>query len=114
MQDHGDDAALLRRQRTFLEQIERSIRAVNRETIHETIPELDRDSFVRMALRVARLRAGYLQVALAAEGESDGETAAWARRLREHREAFEEARDAFDALQRAIERGYVDVGLHAG
>lgn len=109
MHQHTDDTALLRRQRTFVDEIERSIRAANREILHERIPELGQQSFVRMAHHVAHLRASYLEAALATEG--DPGAAGWAKRLREHREAYEEAREAFEALQRAIERGYVDIGL---
>lgn len=109
-----DDAALLRKQRQFLEQIERSIREANRRIIHDRIPELDQEGFVRFAHHVARLRAAYLQEALevgVAAGEDEPE--AWIDSLRRRREAYEEARDAFDALQRTIERGYVDMGLPA-
>jgi hypothetical protein len=109
MDEHTDDTALLRRQRTFIDEIERSIRSANREILHARIPELDQQSFVRMAHHVARLRASYLEAALAAEDDPDA--AGWVSRLRDQREAYEEARDAFDALQRAIERGYVDIGL---
>jgi hypothetical protein len=112
MDDQTDDTALLRRQRTFIDEIERSIRAANREILHQRIPQLDQQSFVKMAHHVARLRASYLEAALASE--SDPSTASWVTLLREQREAYEEAREAFDALQRAIERGYVDIGLREG
>ena len=109
MENPLDDTALLRRQRTFIDEIERSIRSANREILHERIPELNQQSFVRMAHHVARLRASYLEAAL--DSEQDPPPPEWVARLREQREAFEEARAAFDALQRAIERGYVDIGL---
>lgn len=109
MYDQGDDAGLLRRQRTFLDEIERSIREANREILHERIPELDRASFVTLAHQVALLRASYLQSALSAKDQPDPVAAV--RELRGHREAYEEACAAFEALQRAIKRGYVDIGL---
>lgn len=113
--DTTADAALLRKQRHFLEQIERSIRAANRGIIHERIPELGQEGFSEFAQRVARLRASYLQAALEAGSRmEDDEHSPWVEALRRHREAYEEARDAFEALQHAIERGYVDMGLRAG
>jgi hypothetical protein len=112
MDNQLDDTALLRRQRTFIDEIERSIRSANREILHERIPELNQESFVRMAHHVAQLRASYLEAALSSE--QDPPPADWVSRLREQREAFEEARAAFEALQRAIERGYVDIGLREG
>lgn len=105
-----DDGELLRRQRHFLEQVERKIATANREILHGEIPQLDQASFVRLAEQVARLRAAYLRSALGGiEGNSlDGPAV---EELRHRREAYDEARHAFEALQRAIERGYVDIGM---
>ncbi len=112
--ESSDDVALLRRQQKFLHEVEQSIRAANREIIHGRIPELNRASFARFADLVARLRAEYLHAAFEvsrAEGHG-AESSSQFSRLKEHREAFEEARMAFEALQRAIERGYVDIEAH--
>ncbi|MEX2571808.1 MAG: hypothetical protein WD737_10970 [Gemmatimonadota bacterium] len=107
-----DDRELLLRQRKFLHDIEQGIRQANQEIIHERIPELTRERFVEFALVVARLRASYLQASLeVSRGVPDlSEPAALCSALKPHRVAYEEARDAFEALQRAIERGYVDIG----
>ena len=109
MHDQGD-AALLRRQNQFLHEIEQGIRQANREIIHARIPELDRDRFLEFALLVARLRAGYLEAALGIASDDEGDTALESFALvRRKRQAYEEAREAFDALERAIQRGYVDL-----
>jgi hypothetical protein len=108
MADYTDDAELLKRQRQFLEETERIIRETNREILHAGIPELDQQSFVRLARQVAQLRASYLQAALVKGGT---EAAGWAEKLRAHRLALEEGLEAFEALQRAIKRGYVDIGV---
>jgi hypothetical protein len=107
----SSDAVLLRRQRQFLHEVEQGIRECNRDIIHGRIPELNKQSFTRFAAVVARLRAAYLEAALGVSREADaGEALAESvRSLRDRREAYEEARDAFEALQRAIERGYVDI-----
>lgn len=109
MHSYTDDTELLKRQRKFIEEIERSIRVANREILQDRIPELNQQSFVRMADYVAGLRANYLQGALSPDRETDA--ASWAARLRQHRQTYEEACNAFDALQRAIECGYVDIGV---
>ena len=112
MFEDRDDAALARRQLQFLHEIEKSIRGANLEILHARIPELNKESIVQLAVVVAQLRASYLQGALQL-ARSDAAAEDWAEQvatLRLHREAYEEARDAFEALQRAIERGYVDVG----
>jgi methionine synthase I (cobalamin-dependent) len=97
----------------FLEEVEQGIRAANREVIHGQIPALNRESFLNFAIVVARLRADYLAAALKAShtGRVDAALIEALKALRQQREAFEEARAAFDALQRAIERGYVEISI---
>jgi hypothetical protein len=111
MHDHEDDSAMLRRQRRFLHDIERHIREVNRELIHTQIPEVTQERFTDFARMVAHLRAEYLSAALHLVNEqgSGQVRPAHLAALRHHRKAFEEARGAFEALQRALERGYLDL-----
>ena len=111
MQDLHDEPALRRMQRQLHHEVEHGIRDANREVIHARIPELHRDRFLQFATVVARLRANYLCAALevidgAGDGDPNPEAVA---NLQGRRRAFEETRDAFEALQRAIERGYLDV-----
>ena len=104
------DSSQLRRQQRFLNEVEVAIRDANRAIIHERIPGLDRQRFVTFATFVAQLRADYLAAALSiqlAPGEDARATAVAA--LRVKRRAFIEGRDAFAALERAVERGYVDI-----
>jgi hypothetical protein len=112
MTEYDDDSALLRKQKHFLQQIEMELRRTNREIIHRRIPELNRDSFLRFALFVAEQRSSYLQVAVeltrVQSGSAEAERLLVA--LRERRVAYEESRDAFAALERTIEMGYVDIG----
>lgn len=97
----------IRKQEKFLKDVEHSISDINRTIIHAKIPNLNRDTFVAMASFVARLRADYLDAALhvvngtGPDGLQD---------LAKRRHAFEEAKAAFAALERSIERGYVDIG----
>jgi hypothetical protein len=106
-----DDSAQLRKQQRFLSEVEVGIRDANRKIIHERIPDLDRQRFVTFATFVAQLRADYLAVALALHattGEPAGQATIDSLRLR--REAYMEGREAFAALERAVERGYIDFG----
>lgn len=101
-----DESQQLRRQKRFLQEVENAIRDANRRILHERIPALDRERFVAFASFVAGLRAEYLHAAMdlvARRGGTGFEA------LRQHREAYEEAKAAFAALERAIERGYVDI-----
>lgn len=105
-----DDDALAQRQKHALAFIDRAIQPINREIIHKAIPGLNRDKYIEFAAVVAELRAEYLAAALAyfleqRRGGGDSEAVS---NLRAKREAYEEAMAAYEALHRALERGYVD------
>ncbi len=106
-----DDSALLRKQKQFLQQIEFELRRINRRIIHQHIPELNRESFMRFASFVAETRSRYLEMALAVSAAKSGsdEAQALIAGLKRERQAFEESSKAFVALERAIEQGYVDI-----
>ncbi|MBI3709097.1 MAG: hypothetical protein HY246_15680 [Proteobacteria bacterium] len=108
---HSEESVLLVAHHRFLEEVERAIQAANREIIHKQIPELNKDAFYRLAITVAQMRAYYLEAALRAAsfGAAAPASAEAFAGLRAHREKYEEARQAFEALQRAIEQGYVDL-----
>lgn len=101
-----EETTRIRKQQKFLQDVEHAISDANREIIQAHIPRLDKASFVAFATRVAELRAEYLKASLAAAQGADtfDHTV-----LRARREAFEELKTAFGALERAIERGYVDI-----
>ena len=113
MHDIDDDSTLLRQQKQFLQQVEFALRRVNREVIHAHIPDLNKDSFARLARYVAEARSRYLSCARAlTQNHADAALAEQRlQALRHAREVFEESRDAFAALERAIEQGYVDIKL---
>ncbi len=106
-----DDEYTLRRHRQFVLELEREIGPINRALVHEDTPKLTNKRCLDLATLVARSRASYLQLALELgsshpEGLPDDKKIL---ALREARQRFEELRDAFGALSRAIECGYVDV-----
>lgn len=104
------DPGWYRAQKRLLDEVEHGVREANRALIGQRIPELTRDSFLRLATVVARLRADYLAAALAMGKETRGVvTAEEIRRLADLRTAYDEARMAFEALERAVSRGYVDI-----
>lgn len=109
--DFDQEEAHLRRQRHFLDEIEREIRHLNRETIHAVVPPLDRKQFLELARVVARRRAEYLRLAieLARCDPADPSSQALLEAIPAARKHFFESRDAFAALERAVECGYIDV-----
>lgn len=112
---HSDDYKKMMNQKRFLNEIEQGIRIANREIIHAHISALDKDTVLAFAVAIARLRARYLEAAFRAAGSDKGQPLDQSQvtQLRTHREAYEEARTAFEALRYAIEQGYVDVEMPA-
>ena len=111
---HSDDYHDLVAQRRFLDEVENGIRMVNREILHEKVPDVTQDRFLKFAVMVSRLRASYLAAAfeLVDSGAHIPDNAIFDD-LKSKREKYDEAVQAFDALRRAIERGYVDVSSGA-
>lgn len=117
MTEGRDDYHDLMEQKRFLGEIEQGMRFANREIIHKRIPTLNKDSILSFAVAVGRLRARYLEAAfkLGVNEHGDPPDQKEIAELRLRREMFDEARDAFEALRDAIEKGYVDVkGLGGG
>ena len=112
---HSDDYKKMMNQKRFLNEIEQGIRIANREIIHAHISALDKDTVLAFAVAIARLRARYLEAAFRAAGSDKGQPLDQSQvtQLRNHREAYEETRTAFEALRYAIEQGYVDVEMSA-
>ena len=105
------DEKLAKNQR-FLRETEQAIRLTNNEVIHKQIPPITSERMLTFAIAVAKLRAQYIGVAFAFADAKHADGAAGAADIDELglcRRRFEEARDAFIALQRAIELGYMAV-----
>jgi len=106
------DPTFAQKRRRFLDGLERAIAEANREIIGTALTAdpgsiLDADAFLRLAVRVAELRARYIAEGLAAAvGHPDPPAI---ERLAQSRRAFEEMRSVFEAIERVVERGYVDL-----
>ena len=94
-------------QKRMLAFVDKSVRLVNREVIHKHIPGLTKERFVEFAAAVARLRADYLSCAMRAFLDGEGSEKELADLAHKH-ELFEEGVKAYEALHRALERGYID------
>ncbi|MBK9496309.1 MAG: hypothetical protein IPO08_17765 [Xanthomonadales bacterium] len=107
-----DDETLLKRQRQFMQLVEQDIRTANRDAMQNAIPELTKESFMALARVVASHRAKYLKAAVLLSKQTPGteEETRVLSSLPALSKAYEVSRDALAALERAIERGYVDIG----
>ncbi len=92
-------------------EVERAIHEANVVTIGAIAGQVDKDSFIRSAATVSRLRASYLKDVLALEVASDGQVPddAAIAGLKRRREAYEEALQGFGALRHAFKRGYFEI-----
>lgn len=111
MNEAHDDYQKLIKQKHFLGEVEQGIRFANREIIHKHIPSINKDNFLAFAVAVGRLRAHYLEAAFKLGKNENGALPDHAEisELKNRREMYLEAREAFEALRDAIEKGYVDV-----
>ncbi len=100
------------RSQHFLKEMEQAIQVANQDILSQRLPSITKENILPLAVSVARLRGQYLAEAFriaetdAGEAPKDEEIKA----LRFHREMYEEARLAFDALIHVIDRGYVELG----
>ncbi|ALG73837.1 hypothetical protein VY88_21550 [Azospirillum thiophilum] len=86
-----------------------AILEANCEVIGRELPNLNRDSFLHMAVRVAELRADYIRAGLKlSESRHPDQTAV--ANLARLRAAYEEMLAVYEAAERVIERGYAKLG----
>jgi len=95
----------------LLLELERQIREINRETINPVFPHIGIEDISPVMRMVANSRATYLKE-LFDIGEMSGEaipSPEQINKLRQLRETYEEMVHATQALETAIQRGYLDV-----
>jgi len=98
-----------RRRHAWLEfkgAMDKAVVAANKEVLGKIT--LSRDAFLRLALNTASLRATYLQKGIEV-GSTKVPTAEQLAALAHLRHAYEETTAVFEALERIIERGYVEI-----
>jgi len=92
-------------------QIDKTIREVNREVINPVIKEVKLTDLEPVLRLVARARGAYLKELLEVTKAAGSELPSpeQVRQLKVFRETFEEMVQASQALEAAIDRGYLDV-----
>jgi len=103
------DKAARQRVMRFLENLEAAIIEANCAVMAQSLPNLNQDAFLRLAVRVAELRADYIKFGLqVAEHRHPDEDSL--EKLSQLRKAYQEIVEVFEAAERVIERGYVKLG----
>ncbi len=98
------------RNRLLLE-MSNSIRKLNQDIINPAIPELELDELIPVMKMVACARRDYLSELMSVAKATSGELPSLdqIKSIRNHRLVYEELVSGAQALETAIERGYVDV-----
>lgn len=94
----------------LLLELEKIRRDINREVMNPDISELSIDALRPIITMTAEARAAYLQELIEiARLSHQSVSREQINKLAQHREAYEELRAAANALEAAIEKGYLDV-----
>lgn len=103
------DLSMQHRVRHFLENLEAAILEANCQVMGQAIPRLNQEAFLKIAVRVAELRADYIRYGLQVSEHRHPDADSIAK-LEGLRKAYEEMVHVFEAAERVIERGYVKLG----
>ena len=96
-----------RRLRGQLEAIDYAAYVANREVIGQTLPALDAASLQKLAVLTAKARTRWAAEALRLAHSGSPATPDQTARLTAARTAFDELTEAYEAIRRMVERGYV-------
>lgn len=97
-----------RRLRGLLEQIDYAAFVSNRELLGRRLGgQADMAAFQRLAVAAANARAAWVGEALQLTTADQAITPEQAERIAQHRFVFEELSEAYEAMRRMVERGYL-------
>ena len=111
-QDHFEPEATLdpheqRRLRGYLEQIDFATFAANRDALSQSLGASDVSKFERLAAAAAQARAQWVGAAVSLTQTGRALSADQVDRLALLRAAFFELTEAYEAMRRMVERGYL-------
>jgi hypothetical protein len=101
------DPQAQRRMRGQLEQIDYTAFISNREVIGQVVGKTDASQFQRLAIAAATARARWVAEAVSMADNGPMATPERVVRLAEMRVAYQELAEAYEALRRMVERGYL-------
>lgn len=104
-----DDPHAQRRTRGLLEQIDYTAYAANKELIGQALGQGDIKKFQRLAVAAAQARAVWIAQALAFSASGGKLSSGDLAQLHHLRTTFEELTEAYEAMRRLVERGYLQM-----
>lgn len=105
--DDDVDPKAQRHLRGYLEQIDYTAYAANKKVLSGTLAAVDVEKFQRLGSAAAIARARWVVAALAVTEESQAPSVNQIDALTHLRKTYEELTEAYDALRRMVERGYI-------
>lgn len=112
VRDHFEPEANLdpqaqRALRAHLEQIDYAAFAANQEVLAKVVGHADLTRFQRLAIAAAQARARWVAASIALTEKHEAPTPQEIASLATMRSAYEELTEAYEALRRMVERGYL-------
>lgn len=104
----NSDPQAQRRLRGQLEQIDYTAYAANREILAQTLGPTGLAKFQHLAVAAASARARWVKEALTFATQGQALTAEQTSRLSALRSAYDELTEAYEAMRRMVERGYLN------
>lgn len=101
------DPTALRKLRGHLEQIDYAAYAANREIVSKSIGHTTLDKFKHLAIAAAHARVKWVTMASALTATAAQLTPDQISQLSALRKSFEELTEAYEAMRRMVERGYL-------
>ena len=105
--DAERDGKAQRQLRGHLEQIDYTAYAANRKVLSNTLASVDAAKFQQLGSAAALARARWVVAALSVTEASPTPTDSQIRALAQLRETYQELIEAYDAMRRMVERGYL-------
>lgn len=104
----SDDPQVQRRLRGYLEQIDYTAFASNREILVHALGPAEAEKFQRLAVAAALARGKWVAEAMAMADPGHALTNEQVDRLTHLRSAYVELTEAYEGLRRMVERGYLN------
>ena len=111
--DDQVDPKAQRSLRGVLEQIDVAAYAANRQVLGGVLGATDTQTFQRLALAAAVARARWAATAVAATETNHPPSRAQVEDITHQRQTVEELTEAYEALRRMVERGYISLAAPA-
>ncbi|WP_291843282.1 hypothetical protein [Maricaulis sp.] len=105
--DLVEDPAEQRKRRGHLEQIDYTVFAANQAVIAKTIHHVGIEDFQNLALSASKARSAWVDAAMSAARSRSPLSPEEVSRLQLLRTAYEELSEAYEAMRRMVERGYL-------